>query len=162
MNKAPAVLIPLTLMLAGCLSPPLPQDVVDGRPPPGPEPLLPQEIVNLSRAGVSDEVIVGLIRRRGVSNRPALAEVRMLGDQGVSTTVQLTLLARPFDAAPRRAEPRIVYRELFIPLWPSYARGRWQVGLRIGCFYRAVEEQPPVVRPPDPRPSLPQPEHIDP
>jgi len=160
--KRASIAIPLLLVLAGCLSPPLPQDVVDGRPPPSREPLLTQEVVKLSRAGVSDEVIVDLIRSRGVSNRPGLADIRRLEEQGVSTNVRLYLLAVPFGALPPRAEPKVVVRELFIPLWPSYARGRWRIGLRLEWMTRTTEEQPPIVRPPEPRPSLPQPDRLDP
>jgi hypothetical protein len=160
--KRASVAIPLLLILAGCLSPPLPQDVVEVRPPPSREPLLTQEVVKLSQAGVSDEVIVGLIRSRGVSNRPGLADIRRLEEQGVSSNVRLFLLASPFGALPPRAEPKFVVREFFIPLWPSYAGGRWRIGLRLECLTRTPEEQPPTVRPPEPRPSLPQPDRLDP
>ena len=130
MNRAPSV-IPLLLMLAGCLSPPLPQDVVDGRPPPAREPLRTQEVERLSQAGISEEVILDLILSRGVSNPPVGTEVLLI-------------------------------REFTIPLWPSYARGRWRIGLRLECITRTREEPLPIAQPPEPRPSLPQPDRIDP
>lgn len=136
MKQAPAVLMPFLLSLAGCLSPPIPQELVDVGPPPAPEPLLHEQVARLFRAGISEEVIDGLIRSHGTADRANGAPVQ---------------------------PPRIVYRELFIPLWPSYARGRWHVGLRIGCFYRTVvKEEPAQAAPARPRPPVPQPDFIDP
>ena len=136
MKQAPAVLMPFLLALAGCLSPPIPQELVDVDPPAAPEPLLPEQVARLYQAGISEEVIVGLIRSRGTADRANVAPVQ---------------------------PPRIVYRELFIPLWPSYAGGRWHVGLRIGCYYgTVVEEEPAKAAPAHPRPPVPQPDFIDP
>jgi hypothetical protein len=161
MKRTSAVLMPFLLVVAGCLSPPIPQDLVDVGPLPAPDRVSLQEVVRLSRADLSDDVIIGLIRSRGIADRPGLAEVLLLGDQGVSSAVQLALVTA-YPAASRPPEPRIAYRELFIPLWPSYARGRWHVGLRIGCFCRTVEEESPQVRPEEPKTPAPQPEIIDP
>jgi hypothetical protein len=120
------------------------------------------DVVRLSDAGLSDEVIIGLIRSRGMADRLTLSEAVQLGNQGVSSAVQLALVAVPPALPARVPGPRVVYRELFIPLWPSYAGGRWHVGLRIGCYYRAGAEEPVKVASEPPRPTAPQPEFIDP
>jgi len=162
MKQAPAVLTVLLLGLAGCLSPPIPQELVDIGPLPAPESLRTRDIVRLSDAGLSDEVIIGLIRARGMADRVTLPEALQLGNQGVSSSVQLALIAVA-PAVPARAPgPRIAYRELFIPLWPSYAGGRCHVGLRIGCYYRTTAEEGLDTVPESPLPPVPQPEFIDP
>ena len=160
MRQAPAVLIPFLLILGGCLSAPIPQELVDVAPIPPPEQMTVQDIVRLSRVGLSDEVIAGLIHRRGVADRPSLSGVQLLGEQGVSTSVQLAIIAAyPVAAAP---EHRIVYRELFIPLWPVYSRGRWHLGCRIGMYTRTVEEATPKAAPKEPKPADPLPQFVDP
>ena len=159
MRFVAAIPLPFLLLLAGCLSAPIPQDLVDVRPLPAAEPVRTQEIVRLSNAGISDEVIVGLIRTRGVADRPSVPQIAMLR---ISSQVQLALLASPTQAPPRKREPRIVYRELFVPLWPSYSGGRWHLGLRIGCYYRTAEDEVQEIVPQEPEPSMPQPRFIDP
>jgi hypothetical protein len=155
-----AVLAPFLLILAGCLSAPIPQELVDVGPAPAAEPLSTREIVRLSKAGIADEVIVGLIRSRGLADRPSAAGIAALEKRGVSGQVRLYLLALPADPPARTPQPRIVYRELFIPLWPSYARGRWHLGLRIGCYTRTVGEQLQEILPQEPPEELPR--FIDP
>lgn len=130
-----AFLAPLVLTLGGCLSPPIPSELVDVEPFAAPEPLTTAEVQKLARAGLSEEVVDGLIRARGISDRPAAA---------APTTT------------------RLVYRELFIPVWPSYAGGRWRVGLRCGWYYRRVEETPVRTEEPAPEPPGPKPQIIDP
>ena len=124
MKRASAILLPVLLALAGCLSPPLPEELVDVDRPAAPEPLLPQEMTRLSRVGISEEVVLELVRTRGVADRRET----------------------------RTPKPTIVYRELFIPLWPVYGGGRWHVGCRIGIFCRTVEEEPSP--PPEPQPDF--------
>lgn len=157
MRQASAVLI---LALFGCLSPPIPQELVDATPPPAPEPMKLNDVVRLSDAGLSDEVIVGLLRSRGVGEQLSLSEVLVLGQRGVSSAVQLALVTAP-PALARTPASRIIYRELFIPLWPVYGGGRWRLGCRIGIFHRTEEERSPAV-PEKPQPPVPQPESIDP
>ena len=159
MRIVAAVMAPFLLLLAGCLSAPIPQELVDVAPVPPPEPLRTREIVRLSNAGISDEVIVGLIRTRGVADRPSVGQIAKLP---LSTEVRVSLLASPAEAPARKPEPRIVYRELWIPLWPSYSGGRWHLGLRIGCYYRTAPEQVPEVVVPEPEVPAPLPEFIDP
>lgn len=131
MRFVAAVSAPFLLILAGCLSAPIPQELVHVDPMPTPEPLRLQEITRLENAGISDEVIVGLIRTRGVSDRPGVHKI-------------------------------FIYRELFIPLWPAYSRGRWHLGLRIGCSYRTAEKEVREILPPEPEKFVPQPRFIDP
>lgn len=115
------LLAPVVLTLAGCLSAPIPQELVDVDPPPSMEPLTAREVSRLANAGISAGLIAELVRSHAALQ------------------------------APRRE--RIVYRELILPLWPSYARGRWRLGVRIGCYVRRaaeVLEAPPA--PPEPSP----------
>lgn len=126
-----AVTAPFLLLLTGCLSAPLPADLVDVDPIPTPEPLSAGEIARLSNAGITNAVVAELIRTRGLVDR----------------------------AAVQAPAPRVVYREFFVPLWPSYARGRWRLGLRIGCYWRTAEHE---AVPPEPETAAPEPELIDP
>jgi len=158
----PAAAALALMVLGGCLSAPIPQELVDVSPFSAPEPLLTQEIVRLSKAGLSDEVLIGLIRSRGVADRPRVEGIVALGQQGVSGPVQLILLAVPSTAPARTPEPRIVYREFFIPLWPSYSRGRWHFGLRVGCYTRTLDGTLEAILPQEPESSTPLPDLIDP
>jgi hypothetical protein len=153
------VTAPSLLLLAGCLSAPVPERLADVDPITAPEPLRVREIVRLSNAGISDDVIVGLIRSRGVADRPSVAELLTLG---VSLQVQLTLLALPAAVPERRPGPRIVYRELFVPVWPSYSHGYWHLGLRIGCYYRTEDGELKEVLPREPETSSSPPRVVDP
>ncbi len=159
MRVVAAVFAPFLLLLAGCLSAPIAQELVDGAPVPPPEPLRTQEIVRLSNAGISEEVIVGLIRTRGVADRPSVAQIARLP---LAIRVRATLVASPAEAPARKPAPRIVYRELWIPLWPSYSGGRWHLGLRIGCYYRTVPELVPEIVLPEPELPESPPPFIDP
>jgi hypothetical protein len=119
------------------------------------------DVVRLSDAGVSDEVVVGLVRSRGLAEHLTLSEVLVLGHRGVSTAVQLALVTAPPTAAARTPAPRIAYRELYIPLWPVYGGGRWRLGCRIGIFHGTEAELPPAP-PVKPQTPVEQPESIDP
>jgi len=159
MKQAFSILVPFLIVLGGCLSAPLPQELVDVAPQ---EPLLMKEVVQLSKIGISDEVIVGLIRTRGIADRPDLRGIVALRREGVGEPVILMLLASPAVHPSPKPTPRIVYRELFIPLWPSYARGRWHLGLRIVCYDRAAEPGIPEIVPIEPKPTEAPPTSIDP
>jgi len=159
MRFVAGIAAPFLLLLAGCLSAPVPQELVDATPVPAPEPLHIREILRLSKAGISDEVIVGLIRTRGIADRPNLKGITMLP---VSTQVQLYLLASPAEAPPQKPQPRIVYREFYIPLWPSYSRGHWHLGLRVGCYTKTEEGEVQEILPPEPDSSPPLPRFIEP
>jgi hypothetical protein len=159
MRFVTAVLASFLLILAGCLSAPIPQELTDVNPAPGPEALLTKEVVRLSKAGVTDEVLIELIRIRGVADLPSLATISSLR---VSSQVQLALITAPAGAPARKPEPRIVYRELFIPFWPSYSGGRWHLALRLGCYVRTEDREGSELVPPEPEPSVPLPRLIDP
>lgn len=164
MRNLAGALAPLLLALAGCLSGPIPQELVDVHPPPPPEPLRTSEIVRLSRVGLSQEVIVEFMKSRGVQERPSLSGLAALRDAGIQESVLLVWLALPALTPARKPAPRIVYRELFIPLWPAYSRGRWHLGVTIGCYHRSDEPGAPELPPPEPKPepALPAPRTIDP
>jgi hypothetical protein len=130
MRRSPAVLTPFLLILAGCLSPPIPEELLNVDRPRAADPMDAQDMARLSRAGISEEVMLELLQTRGVADRPPAAEAR----------------------TPKRT---IVFRELFVPLWPFYGGGCWHFGCRMGIFYRTVLEEPP--RPPAPEPGSPQP-----
>jgi len=158
MRIVSAALASFLWFLAGCLSAPIPQELTDVVPPPAPEPLLTKDVVRLSKAGVTDDVLIELIRSHGVADLPSLATVSALR---VSSQVQLALITAP--AAPaRKPEPRIVYREFFIPFWPSYSGGRWHLALRLGCYVRTEDREDPEVVPPETEPAVPLPRFIDP
>lgn len=159
MRFVAAVFAPFLILLSGCLSAPLPQELVDRDFVPAPKPLRIREIVRLSDAGIGDEVIVELIRIRGVADRPGAEQISMLR---VSRQVRLFLLASPAEAPERKPVPTIVYRELFIPLWPSYAGGRWHLGLRMGCYYRIMEKEVQEIVPQEAEAPVPQPQFVDP
>jgi len=155
MKQAVAVLALAMTALAGCISAPVPQELVDVRSGMLAEPVKFDEILRLSNAGIASDVIVEQIRSRGISDRPRLENLVALQRAGVAQAVVLPLVASPPTPPQNRSEPSIVYRDLFIPLWPSFSRGRWHLGLRISCYYRTSEEAPagiPAQEPASPRP----------
>ena len=86
-------------------------------------------------------------------------EVSRLAGAGISSELIAELIRSHNVPQPPR-EGRIVYRELYVPLWPSYAGGKWRIGLRIGCYVRrAVEESQVLMSEPGPEP---QPLFVDP
>jgi hypothetical protein len=161
MKQALGILTPLLFAAGGCMSGPIPQELAEGYPASIPEPLSVTEVVRLSRAGISDDLIVGLVKTRGLAGRPDLWGTVALRKVGVTDPVMLVLLASPQNPTPRQPAPQMVYREFTIPLWPSYSRGRWHLGLRMTCMVRASEEPPKSL---SERPELnePFPEVIDP
>lgn len=141
---------------------PVPQELVDAGPAPAAPPLLLREVVQLSRIGISDDVIVELIRKQGIADRPDLGGIVALQNEGVRQPVLLVLLASPRNPPLPKPAPRIVTRDLYLPLWPSYSRGHWHLGLRIACTYRSVEEEVREIAPPPPESAKPLPGSIDP
>jgi hypothetical protein len=160
MKRALAILAPWLLLLGGCLSAPLAQDLIPVRQSTPPEPLRIQEIVRLSNAGISEETIIGLIKARGILDRPNLQGTLKLKDEGVGDAVILVLLGSTPAERPK-PRPRIVYRELFIPLWPSYSGGRWHLGLRMACTWR-VSPEGELPEPVEPEVVEPLPQVVDP
>jgi hypothetical protein len=96
--------------------------------------------VRLADAGIPDEVIVDLIRIRGIVARPSESGAALLGEQGVSPRVLATLQATRPTEQPTRSPSALVYRDFFIPFWPSYSGGHWHFGLRGACFFRSRAE----------------------
>jgi hypothetical protein len=86
-------------------------------------------------------------------------EVSRLARAGIPDEL-IAELIRSHDVAQPPRGSRVVYRELYVPFWPFYARGQWRIGLRIGCFVRRAIEEPEVL-PPEPEPE-PKPLFVDP
>lgn len=92
------------------------------------------DVVRLSRSGVSESVIINHIQNRGVERRPETHDIISLHQQGVSETV-ITAMQRcpagrpPAVAAPAFERPAVVvHREYrpapraYIPAYPTYRR----------------------------------------
>lgn len=157
MIRALAILAPWLLVLGGCLSAPVSQDLIPVQEPAPVEPLRLKDVVRLSNAGILEDTIVGLIKARGIVEKPSLAGAQRLKAEGVGDGVLLVLLGSTPAERPKPGA-KIVYRELFIPLWPSYSGGRWHLGLRMACYYRVSPEgellepvEPPEIVEPLPR-----------
>jgi hypothetical protein len=162
MRQAFSILAPFLIAETGCLSAPVPQELVDVGPPSLQEPLFVEEGVRLSRTGISREVILELIRNRGIADRSDLGGIVALGREGVGEPVILVPPATPPNPPERKPAPGIVYRDLFIPLWPSYSRGHWHWGLRVACYSPVVDKEVQEIRPYDSvRPEIP-PRAVDP
>jgi hypothetical protein len=136
------------LLLGGCVSGPAPDDLVLPPYRPSPDPLRLSEVVRLSKAGLTEETIVGLIQERGIVEQPGPERTRRLKSAGVSDGVLRTLAATP-PAAPPASRPKFVQRDLYLPLWPVYSGGRFRLGIRSSCWVQAAPE-PPGVGPAEP------------
>lgn len=140
MKRALAILAPLLVLLGGCLSAPVAQELVPVQGPPAPPPILMKEVVRLSEAGISDRTVIELIRAHGVLQRPGPEGLRRLKEQGVSEPVLRSLSAAPQVERPAKLRPILVYREFYIPLWPSYSAGKWRSGLRVAVYHEGEDE----------------------
>jgi hypothetical protein len=149
-------LVSFLFFLGGCLSAPVPEDLTGMGKPSAPTPLLMKEIVRLSDAGIPDDVIIDLIHARGIVARPSESGTALLVERGVSPPVLAKLLATRPAEPQKRILSSVVYRDFFIPYWPSFSQGHWRLGLRIACFYRDpaagniqefLEEEPKFVDP---------------
>lgn len=140
--------------LIGCFSAPVPEEfipIVD--PPPAPSVTL-SDVVRMSGAGLSDQTVIGMIRVRGLSDRPRQVDLAALRSGGVSEPVMLAVLASPVVEPPTARESVIQDRETWLPLWPACSRGRWHLGIRIAaCFREAADGSlEPLPEPPPPEP----------
>jgi len=155
MRRALAIPAVLTLLLVGCVSGPAPEDLVLLQDYPPPDPLRLSEVVRLSKAGLSDDTIVELIKEHGIVEQPAPAKARRLQSAGVSDGVLAALAATP-PAEPRAPRAKLVYRDLYLPLWPVYGGGRFHFGISSGCWYRVASDPRPAVAALEPEEPLPE------
>jgi hypothetical protein len=89
------------------------------------------EIINMTRAGLSDAVIANHIRTRGVAQPPSSGDLIALKDAGVSDEVIRTM--QEMGAVPLPASPRtVVVEEHYVtpppppPMWgPRYVYYGW-------------------------------------
>src|SRR6185295_18442925 len=147
---------------AGCISAPLPQELVPVAAQVAPSPLHSTEVLRLAKAGIGDDVILELLQTRGVVARPGPAGVDRLRREGVSPPVIAGILATPAADRPVPPPARYVYRTLFIPLWPCYSGGHGRIGLH-GAIYSRTSEVGKLDEPAeDPEYVDPHPKAIDP
>ncbi len=139
MRRALAIFV---MLLGGCVTGPAPDDLVLPQNRPSPDPLRLSEVVRLSKAGLSEETIVGLIQERGIVEQPGPARTQRLKSAGVSDGVLLMLATTP-PAAPPEPRPKLVQRNLYLPLWPVYSGGRFRFGIRSSCWVWTAPEPPP-------------------
>ena len=92
MKQTLVILAPLLFAAGGCLSGPIPCELAEGYPASIPEALSVTEVVRLSKAGISDDLIVGLVKTRGLAGRPDLWGTVALRKVGVTDPVMLCRL----------------------------------------------------------------------
>jgi hypothetical protein len=96
-----------------------PVPIYDSAPPPLPATpaVSVEDVITLSRAGVSEEVILAKIQTAGVIAKPSTEQIVALKQAGVSDRViEAMLTARaPVAVAPER--PVIHYRYEYYPRW---------------------------------------------
>lgn len=146
-------------LLAGCVSGPAPDDLVLPQNPSSPDPVRLSDVVRLSKAGLSDDTILGLLRERGSAEQPGPETTQRLKSAGVSDGVLGALASTP-AAEPPPPRPKVVVRELYLPLWPVYSGGRFRFGIRSSCWVRRPPEPEPAVQPP--ALEAPPPENLEP
>ena len=143
------------VFLAGCVSGPAPDDLVLPQNPSPPDPVRLSEVLRLSKAGLSDDTILGLLRERGSAEQPGLEKMQRLKSAGVSDGVLGALASTP-AAEPPPPRGKLVYRDLYLPLWPVYSGGRFRFGIRSGCWVRIPPEPETTVPPPAVEEPLPE------
>jgi hypothetical protein len=107
-------------------------------------PVTTSEVINMSRSGVSDAVIVAHIQSNGVAMRPDVNDVILMNQEGVSDYV-VTMMQQSgtgYRSAPTYQQPATVYRtypaqavevvreEYFVPARPTYQAQRYYVDRR--------------------------------
>jgi hypothetical protein len=99
-----------------------------GRPP-GPGAVTIADVIAMTRAGVSEEVIVTHVQSHGVANPLRAPDLIMLQQQGVSPRVVNAMQAPPVQPAAYAAPPGVVYPAPYVVPAPVY----WGPA---PCYYR--------------------------
>lgn len=109
------------------------------------------DVINMSRSGLSDQVIVNQVRQRGYLGKLSVADIIALHEQGVSETVITTLqstgpaTARPVQPAqPTYQPPTVVRQHIHRPapiiieehVLPHYPPPHWRHTRRHTFYYR--------------------------
>lgn len=121
--KPIAVLLGLVLGVAsGCVGP-APRYRVRTVTP-APPPLLQEEIVRMSKAGLSDAVLIEKINTDGLEARPTAEQIASLKKEGVSDAVLRAMISAPVR---ERTAERLIYTEPY-PYEYSYYYSPWWHG----------------------------------
>jgi len=109
----------VALTLAGCYIGPAPGYRVREVRPPG---LTIDEVVKLTKSGLSDDVVLEKIKEAGVATRPTSDQLASLKQEGVSERVLKALVDAPITGAERRVVEYVYYpRSYYYPYYYPYS-----------------------------------------
>jgi|SRR6185295_7411562 hypothetical protein len=108
----------LSLLLAGCVVGPVPRYRVRQVKPAG---ISSEEVVRLTKAGLSDSVLLEKIKSEGVAARPSADQVVSLKNEGVSETVIGAMLTAPVVPEERTVEVVYDYPYYSYPYYYPYS-----------------------------------------
>ena len=103
------------LLLAGCYVGPPPGYRVREVRPPG---LTSDEIVKMSKSGVSDDVVIEKIKEAGLAAKPTAEHLKSLKEQGLSDPVLKAMVDAPVTGAEQRVTEYVYYPRRYY--YPSY------------------------------------------
>lgn len=128
-------------LLAGCLVGPVPRYRIRSSPPAEP-PLTSEEILRMSKAGISDGIILEKIKADGIAVRPTAEQIVSLKKDGLSdlviqsmvtarvpdstaTVLEETHQAYPHDTYFYPYDDPWGYRDVYWYPWPHYGWWFW-------------------------------------
>jgi len=107
------------LTLGGCYIGPAPGYRVREVRPPG---LTIDEVVKLTKSGLSDDVVLEKIKEAGVATRPTSEQLAGLKHEGVSDRVLKALVDAPVTGAEQRVVEYVYYpRSYYYPYYYPYS-----------------------------------------
>jgi hypothetical protein len=107
------------LILGGCYVAPYPRYRVREVRPPG---LTTEEVVKLTKSGLSDDVVVEKIKEAGVTVRPTADQLAALKQEGVSDRVLQALVEAPITGTEQRVVEYVYYpRSYYYPYYYPYS-----------------------------------------
>ena len=125
----------VALILGGCYVGPAPRYRVREVRPPG---LTAEELVKMTKSGLSDDVVLEKIKEVGVATKPTSDQLASLKQQGLSDKVLKAIVDAPVTGSEQRVVeyvyyPRSYYYPYYYPYSSYYPYSYW--GHPYGYYY---------------------------
>jgi hypothetical protein len=109
------------LLLQGCVLEPVPRYRIRETRPAGAS---SEEILKMSKSGLSDDVILLKIKEDGLASKPTADQLKSLKEEGVSDTVLKAMVRAPVTGPEQRVVEYVYYpRSSYYPYYYPYSWG---------------------------------------
>jgi hypothetical protein len=123
MHKGGVGLLIAIWLLGGCVYPYARSvPIYESAPPPRPltQPVTVEDVLKLSAAGVSEDIILAKLQAEGVAAKPSAEQIVTLKTAGVSDRVIAEMLAARAPVTREPERPVVYYRYEYYPGWYYY------------------------------------------